>query len=118
MPPDVTVTNDPNAPTVVYIGRRTQVVHEALITSVRPSGEARVEFQAVNMDNRVYLEDDMGPDQVILTSGLYPIIFEDGIAPGLVEPGVSRRVPPQQEFDDSVGVRLLAPAVFRRAAVR
>lgn len=114
MPPDVRVTNNPNAPTVVYIGRRTQVVHESLITEVRPSGEARVEFQAVNMDNRVYLEDDMGPDQVILTSGLYPIAFSDGIAPGLVEPGVSWITPPT----DSVGVGLLAPAIFRRTAVR
>ena len=52
-------------------------MHEALITEVRPSGEARVEFQAVSMDNRVYVEDDMGPDQVILTSGLYPIEFSD-----------------------------------------
>lgn len=79
MPPDVSVTNDPNAPTVVYIGSRTQVVHEALMLSVRPTGDNRVEFQAVNMDNRVYLEDDMGPDQVILTSGLYAIRAVDGL---------------------------------------
>src|SRR5690606_18142659 len=46
MPPDVSVTNDPNHPSVVYIGSRTRVVHKALITSIRPSGEARVEFQA------------------------------------------------------------------------
>src|SRR5690606_23432713 len=78
MPPDVSVSADPNAPTVVYIGRRTQVVHEALITEVRPSGDARVELQAVNMDNRVYLEDDMGPDQVILTSLPYPLRVRDG----------------------------------------
>lgn len=116
MPPDVSVSADPNAPTVVYIGRRTQVVHEALITEVRPSGEARVEFQAVNMDNRVYLEDDMGPDQIVLTSRLYPIIFEDGIAPGLVEPGV--RETPVPKADDSVGVGLLAPAVSRRSSAR
>src|SRR5690606_37149601 len=86
MPPDVSVTNDPNHPTVVYIGRRTQVVHEALITEVRPSGEARVEFHAVSMDNRVYLEDDMGPDQVILTSGVYRVEFSDGMGPDLVVP--------------------------------
>lgn len=62
MPPDVTVTNDPNHPTVVYIGSRTRIVHKALIVSVRPTGDNRVEFEAVNMDNRVYLEDDMEPD--------------------------------------------------------
>src|SRR5690606_36255195 len=114
IPPDVTVTNDPNAPTVVYIGRRTQVVHEALMLSVRPTGDNRVEFQAVNMDSRVYLEDDMGPDQVILTSRLYPIEFSDGIAPGLVEPGVSWLTPPT----DSVGIGLLPPAIYRRDAVK
>lgn len=116
MPPDVPVTNDPNHPTVVYIGSRTRVVHKALITSIRPSGEARVEFQAVNMDNRVYLEDDMGPDQVTLTSRLYPIEFSDGIAPGLVTPEV--REIPVPKADDSVGVGLLPPVISRRTALR
>lgn len=114
MPPDVTVTNDPNHPTVVYIGSRTRVVHEALIVSVRPTGDNRVEFQAVNMDNRVYLEDDMGPDQVILTSRLYPIEFGDGIAPGLVEPSAQWNEWPVE----SVEVGLLPPVISRRTAVR
>ena len=119
MPPDVNVSSDPNAPTVVYIGRRTQVVHEALMTEVRPSGEARVEFQAVNMDNRVYLEDDMGPDQVILTSGLYPIIFDDSLAPSAVAPGVYRRnVPGPTYNDDAMGIAMIAPSVFRQTVVR
>lgn len=119
MPPDVAVTNDPNAPTVVYIGRRTQVVHEALMTEVRPSGEARVEFQAVNMDNRVYLEDDMGPDQVILTSGLYPVIFDDSLAPSAVTPGVYRRdIPGPTYNDDAMGIAMLAPSVSRVTVVR
>lgn len=119
MPPDVTVTNDPNHPTVVYIGRRTQVVHEALITEVRPSGNSTVELQAVNMDNRVYIEDDMEPDQIILTSGLYPVIFDDGIAPWLAEPSTDRNTVLKNFYiDDSVGVGLVAPAIFRRNAVR
>lgn len=120
MPPDVPVTNDPNHPTVVYIGSRTQVVHEALIVSVRPTGDNRVEFQAVNMDNRVYLEDDMGPDQVILTSRLYPIEFSDGIAPSFAGAGVERRAPYKDYFSEpeAVGVGLLAPAVSRTTAVR
>lgn len=111
MPPDVAVSSDPNAPTVVYIGRRTQVVHEALMTEIRPSGEARVEFQAVNMDNRVYLEDDMGPDQVILTSGLYPIIFDDSLAPSAAAPSVSWGMPPM----DSMAPTLVAPAIGLRS---
>ena len=114
MPPDMSVSSDPNAPTVVYIGRRTQVVHEALMTEVRPSGEARVEFQAVNMDNRVYLEDDMGPDQVILTSRLYPIEFSDSLAPSAVAPSANWSTPPM----DSMTVSMLPPVVYRRAAVR
>lgn len=114
MPPDVFVTNDPNAPTVVYIGRRTQVVHEALMTSVRPSGEARVEFQAVNMDNRVYLEDDMGPDQVILTSILYPIEFsEDRL--GFHPPRIDK-VFLQQVIND-IGSPTPPEAIFSRIGV-
>src|SRR5690606_38067846 len=116
MPPDVTVTNDPNHPTVVYIGSRTRVVHVALIVSVRPTGDNRVEFEAVNMDPRVYIEDDMGPDQVILTSRLYPIEFGDGIAPGLVEPYAERKtVLKDYSFTpESLGVGLLPPAISRR----
>lgn len=114
MPPDVSVSSDPNAPTVVYIGRRTQVVHEALMTEIRPSGEARVEFQAVNMDNRVYIEDDMGPDQVILTSLPYPIIFDDSLAPSAAAPSASWGTPPM----DSMSISMLPPAVYRRPAVR
>jgi len=120
MPPDVSVTNDPNHPTVVYIGSRTRVVHEALIVSVRPTGDNRVEFEAVNMDPRVYIEDDMGPDQVILTSRLYPIGFGDGIAPGLVEPYADRRtVLKDYSFaPESLGVGLLPPAISRRTVTR
>src|SRR5690554_150069 len=105
MPPDVSVTNDPNHPTVVYIGRRTQVVHEALMLSVRPTGDNRVEFQAVNMDNRVYLEDDMGPDQVILTSRPYPLGFIDHATSSSVSARIGqRRSPTPIELAETSGV--------------
>lgn len=116
MPPDVSLTSDPNHPTVIYIGNRQQIVHNALVTQVQPSGDSRVELQAVNMDNRVYVEDDMGPDQIILTSRLYPIAFSDGIAPSFA--GAEVREIPVPNSDDAVGVGLLAPAIFRRTAVR
>src|SRR5690606_28528768 len=81
-----------------------------------PTGDNRVEFEAVNMDPRVYIEDDMGPDQVILTSRLYPIEFGDGIAPGLVAPGVRKLPMPRSE--DSVEVGLLPPVISRRTVTR
>ena len=77
IPSDAGLTSDPNRATVVYIGSRTQIAHEALMTEVRPAGDGTVEFQAVNMDNRVYLEDDLGPDQVILTSRPYAQEHQD-----------------------------------------
>src|SRR5690606_13193001 len=59
---------------------------------------------------------DMGPDQVILTSQLYPIEFSDGIAPRLVAPKVRKLPTPGSE--DSVEVGLLPPVIARRTAVR
>ena len=47
------------------------------MTEVIPAGDGTVEFQAVNMDNRVYLEDDLGPYQVILTSRPYAQEHQD-----------------------------------------
>lgn len=61
LPPGFTVSADPNEPTIVYLGSTTQVFHRAHIISVTPSAEGRVEFQAVNVDNRVYDEDDNQP---------------------------------------------------------
>jgi hypothetical protein len=58
IPQDVSISTEPGRSTVVYIGKLTQIVHEALITEVRPSSDGRVEFQAIAMDNRVYAEDD------------------------------------------------------------
>src|SRR5690606_28639313 len=56
------------------------------------------------------------PDQVILTSRLYPIEFGDGVAPGLMAPE-GRKIP-VPKADDSVGVGLLPPVISRRTAVR
>lgn len=60
-PSGIEITNDPNGPTIVYLGSIDRITHKALMVSVRPSAEGRVEFQAVNMDNRVYAEDDNEP---------------------------------------------------------
>lgn len=54
------------------------------------------------------------PLGLTLTSGPYPLEFDDGIAPGLVEPEVSWLTPPT----DSVGIGLVAPVIYRRALVR
>lgn len=56
----------------------------------------------------------VGPLGLTLTSGLYPLEFDDGIAPGMVEPSARWNVWPVE----SVGVGILPPAVYRRAAVR
>lgn len=101
MPPDVSLTSDPNNPTVVYIGNRKQIVHNSLVTQVQPSGDSRVELQAVNMDNRVYIEDDMGPDQVILTSELYPL-FD---TPGSTSTAVGVKEPPSAAVSESSSVK-------------
>jgi hypothetical protein len=54
-----------------------------------------------------------------LTSNLYPLEFSDGIAPGLVGPSTDRKTILKNFYvDDSVGVGLLPPAIYRRAAVR
>ncbi len=103
IPADAQVTPDPNRATVVYIGSRTQIVHEALITEVRPAGDGRVEFQAVNMDNRVYLEDDLGPDQVILTSRPYAIERYD-LAAGYYDVGVEIKEIPEAKGISSAGL--------------
>src|SRR5690554_5821075 len=54
------------------------------------------------------------PLGVTLTSNLYPLEFDDGISPGLVEPSAQWNKWPVE----SVGVGLLPPAIYRRAAVR
>ena len=54
------------------------------------------------------------PLGLTLTSSLYPLEFDDGIAPGLVEPSAQWNVWPVE----SVGIGLLPPAIYRRAAVR
>ena len=54
------------------------------------------------------------PLGVTLTSTLYPIEFEDGIAPSLSEPSAQWSKWPV----DSVGIGLLPPAIYRRAAVK
>src|SRR5690554_3165420 len=59
------------------------------------------------------------PLGVTLTSKLYPLEFSDGIAPGLVEPSADRKTILKNFYmEDSVGVGLLPPAVYRRSAVR
>src|SRR5690554_2760613 len=54
------------------------------------------------------------PLGITLTSTLYPIEFEDGIAPSLVEPSAQWSKWPVE----AVGVGLRPPAIYRRAAVR
>ena len=67
----------------------------------------------------MYLEDDMGPDQIILTSGLYPVIFDDSLAPSAAAPGVYRRnIPGPTYNDDAMGIAMIAPSVSRVTVVR
>lgn len=54
------------------------------------------------------------PLGLTLTSNLYPLEFADGIAPSMVEPSAQWLVWPVE----SVGIGLVAPAIYRRAAVR
>jgi|SRR5690554_1297592 len=54
------------------------------------------------------------PLGLTLTSNLYPIEFDDGIVPGLVEPSAKWSEWPVE----SVEIGLLPPAIYRRAAVR
>lgn len=58
------------------------------------------------------------PLGMTLTSTLYPIEFDDSLEPSAAAPGVYRRVPPVTNHDDAMGIAMLAPAVYRRAAVR
>lgn len=59
------------------------------------------------------------PLGLTLTSTLYPLEFDDGIAPNMVEPSTDRNTVLKNFYvDDSMGVGLLAPAIHRRAAVR
>lgn len=60
----------------------------------------------------------MYPLGMTLTSTLYPIEFDDSLAPIAAAPGVYRRVPPVTNHDDAMGIAMLAPAVYRRPAVR
>lgn len=61
----------------------------------------------------------MVPWYFVLSSGLYAIEFEDGIAPTMVEPSTDRRTVLKNFYmDDSVGVGLIAPAISRRSATR
>lgn len=61
IPPGVTISADPNNPTVFYLGQNLGIAHSAFMTEVSPSGEGRVDFQAVKYDERVYAEDDNSP---------------------------------------------------------
>lgn len=54
------------------------------------------------------------PLGITLTSTLYPIEFDDSLAPSVAAPSVSWGTPPM----DSMTVSMVAPAVYRRAAVR
>lgn len=54
------------------------------------------------------------PLGLTLTSTLYPLEFDDGIAPGLVEPSAQWNGWPVE----SVNIGLLPPTIYRRAAVR
>lgn len=59
------------------------------------------------------------PLGLTLTSTLYPLEFEDGIAPNMVEPSAALRTVLKNFYtDDSLGVGLLAPVVSRRSAAR
>lgn len=59
------------------------------------------------------------PLGLTLTSTLYPMEFDDGIAPSMVEPSADRRAILKNFYmDDSVGVGLVAPTISRRTAVR
>lgn len=61
VPANAEVSTDPNAPTVVYFGAVNNVMHQALITAVRPSANGTVEFQAKIMDPRIYEDDGEDP---------------------------------------------------------
>lgn len=93
IPTDVNITADPNHATVIYIGSRKKIMHEALITEIRPAADGRVEVQAVNMDNRVYDDDDNTPNQITITSRPYAIEQLDA-AGGVFDVGVDLIAPP------------------------
>jgi len=54
------------------------------------------------------------PLGMTLTSTLYPIEFDDSLAPSAVAPSMSWEVPPM----DSMSISMLPPAIYRRPAVR
>lgn len=54
------------------------------------------------------------PLGVTLTSTLYPIEFDDSLAPSAAAPSVSWEMPPM----DSMSISMLPPAIYRRPAVR
>lgn len=60
-PVGIDITSDPNNPTVFYLGQNQGIAHYAFMTEVTPSGEGRVDFQAVKYDERIYAEDDNSP---------------------------------------------------------
>lgn len=60
-PVGIDITSDPNNPTVFYLGQNQGIAHYAFMTEVSPSGEGRVDFQAVKYDERIYAEDDNSP---------------------------------------------------------
>ena len=113
-------------PTMIYFGSVRTWAHDVLVTSINPKSDNTVDISAVVYDDRVYMDDDRDPQNEVylttkvyyapedMTSTLYPVEFEDGIAPNLVEPSAQWSKWPVE----SVGVGLLAPAVVRRNAVR
>src|SRR5690554_858773 len=54
------------------------------------------------------------PLGMTLTSTLYPIEFDDSLAPSAVAPSMSWEVPPM----GSMSISMLPPAIYRRPAVR
>lgn len=77
--------------TVIYLGARQMLMHDALMTEVRPSADGRVSFSAVAYDERVYYEDDSGPDSLTLTSQIYPVEVTEAVAGSMVLTGIRKR---------------------------
>lgn len=77
--------------TVIYLGARQTLMHNALMQEVRPSADGRVTFVAIGDDERVYYDDDSGPDRSIITSQIYPMEAIEALAGGLAVTGVRKR---------------------------
>lgn len=82
MPHGFEVSREPGLETVVYLGTVDTVIHKALIKSIRPGADGRVEFEAVIMDNRIYSEDGDSPYTLTehITSWPYPVLARESSA--------------------------------------